>query len=204
MLLIGAGGIAIVVIEVLNASGKNVDYCIDHKIEAQELLGVPVVASIEAGNIDRSEHELIVCIGNCDYRKTLVDLNAGLFGRAIHPRAEVSPSAAVGEGTVVFHGSIVQAQASLGKHVIVNTGANVDHHTDVGDFVHIGPHSTLCGFVKIEDGADIGAGVTVIPGTTIGAGAIIGAGAVVTEDVPTNSVCVGVPAKVIKYRDKGN
>ena len=43
-----------------------------------------------------------------------------------------------------------------------------------------------------------GANVTVLPGVTIGDGAIIAAGAVVTKDVPPNTIVGGVPAKVMK------
>ena len=44
----------------------------------------------------------------------------------------------------------------------------------------------------------IGANAVILPGITIGEGAIIGAGAVVTRDVPSFSIAVGVPAKIIK------
>lgn len=52
--------------------------------------------------------------------------------------------------------------------------------------------------IKIKSKAWLGAGVTVLPGVTIGRNAIVGAGAVVTKDVPDNSVVAGVPARVIK------
>ena len=54
--------------------------------------------------------------------------------------------------------------------------------------------------VVIRDDVWIGARVTILPGVNIGKGAIIAAGAVVTKDIPENSICGGVPAKVIKYR----
>ena len=46
----------------------------------------------------------------------------------------------------------------------------------------------------------IGTGAVILDGVTVGKGAIIGAGAVVTKDVPANSIVAGVPAKVIRTR----
>jgi maltose O-acetyltransferase len=53
--------------------------------------------------------------------------------------------------------------------------------------------------IVIEDGAWLGARVTVLPGVTIGAGAVIAAGAVVSRDVPPNSLVGGVPARVLRF-----
>lgn len=52
--------------------------------------------------------------------------------------------------------------------------------------------------VSIGDDVWIGGNVTILQGVTIGNNVVIGAGAVVTEDIPNNSLAVGVPAKVIK------
>ncbi len=50
----------------------------------------------------------------------------------------------------------------------------------------------------IRKGASIGSSSTILCGITIGENAIVGAGAVVTKDVPANTIVAGVPAKVIK------
>ncbi|MDE7192107.1 MAG: sugar O-acetyltransferase, partial [Clostridia bacterium] len=52
--------------------------------------------------------------------------------------------------------------------------------------------------VKIGNNVWIGAHATILSGVTIGDNAIIAAGAVVTKDVPQNTVVAGVPAKIIK------
>ena len=50
----------------------------------------------------------------------------------------------------------------------------------------------------IKKGSSIGSSATIMCGVTIGERAIVGAGAVVTKDVPPNSIVAGVPAKIIK------
>ncbi|WP_105901325.1 sugar O-acetyltransferase [Vibrio gangliei] len=52
--------------------------------------------------------------------------------------------------------------------------------------------------ITIGDDVWIGANATICPGVTIGDNCIIAAGSVVTKDLPSNTVCGGVPAKVLK------
>ena len=56
--------------------------------------------------------------------------------------------------------------------------------------------------IKIDNNVYIGQGAYIMPGVHIGSNSIIGAAAVVTKDVPENSVAVGIPAKVIKTTDE--
>ena len=53
-------------------------------------------------------------------------------------------------------------------------------------------------FTNVRKGATIGANATFLPGITIGEKAMVGAGAVVTKDVPANTLVVGNPSRVIK------
>ncbi len=52
---------------------------------------------------------------------------------------------------------------------------------------------------RVKQGASIGSGTVVMGGVTIGRNAIIGAGAVVTKDVPDETVVAGVPARIKRY-----
>lgn len=55
--------------------------------------------------------------------------------------------------------------------------------------------------IKVGNNVHIGTGVTIMPGVTIGNNCIIGVGAIVTRDIPDNSIAVGVPARVIETID---
>ncbi len=55
--------------------------------------------------------------------------------------------------------------------------------------------------IVVEDGAWIGAGAILLDGVRVGTGAVVGAGAVVTQDVPSRTMVVGVPAQVVRRLD---
>ncbi|MDF2157238.1 DapH/DapD/GlmU-related protein [Algoriphagus sp. CAU 1675] len=104
----------------------------------------------------------------------------------------------------------------IGKHVFINHGCSF---LDLGgitieDHVLIGPQvklvtenhplnpenrrGMLAKPIVIQKNAWIGAGVTILPGVTIGENAVVAAGAVVSKDVPSNTMVAGIPAKIIK------
>jgi acetyltransferase-like isoleucine patch superfamily enzyme len=57
--------------------------------------------------------------------------------------------------------------------------------------------------ITVEDDCWLGSEVRVLDGVTIGQGSVIGDGSVVTKDIPSYSIAVGVPAKVIGHREQG-
>lgn len=191
MYLYGASGHAKVIMDILQATGEPVDGLIDDNPSLSSLLGIPVLHG------ETGLSPVIVSIGDNATRERVVGKLTGKFGKAIHPTAIISPTAEIGEGTVVMQGAIIQSNARVGKHCIVNTGASIDHECLLEDFVHVSPHATLCGNVQVGEGSWIGAGATVIPGVEIGRWSVVGAGSVVTRDVPDNVVAVGNKCVVI-------
>jgi galactoside O-acetyltransferase len=85
----------------------------------------------------------------------------------------------------------IGANVHISPFVIVNTGG-LEYKKIMEEREHFDSP------VVIEDGVWIGSGAIINPGVKIGSNSVIGAGAVVTSDIPENSVAVGVPAKVIK------
>lgn len=193
MYLYGASGHAKVIIDILEASGVRVDGLIDDNPNIDQLQGYPVRHTFTI------ESPFIISIGNNKIRKQVAERLQTSYGKAIHPSAILSPTAKMGDGTVVMQGAIIQADAKVGKHCIINTGASVDHECVIEDYVHVSPHTTLCGNVYVGEGSWIGAGTTVIPNLSIGKWCVIGAGSVITEDIPDHVLAFGNPCRIIRY-----
>lgn len=191
MYLFGASGHGKVIKEIIEANGQNVEAFVDDNRRVSELCGRKVLHD------EVNLSPMIVSIGSNSIRKKVVEKLECSFGVAIHPSAIVSPSAKIGEGSVVMAGAIINADAVIGKHCIINSGASVDHECIIGDYCHIAPHATLCGQVHIGEGTLIGVGACVIPCINIGSWCTIGAGAAVIKNIENNMKIVGVPAKPI-------
>ena len=86
-------------------------------------------------------------------------------------------------------------RVSVGHHVVIVTAS----HAVGSPLFRAGDVQALP--VRVEDGAWIAAGVTLLPGVTVGAGAVVAAGAVVTKDVLPNTLVGGVPARLIRELD---
>lgn len=196
----GAGGHAHVVIDVLRSQGIGVQAIFDDYPAKRHPghLGVrPGIRLAGPARFPSIDFPFILCVGRNAERAELVELLNARYGIARHPTATVAASARIGEGTVILHGAIIQANTVIGRHVLVNTAASIDHDNRIGDFAHISPHVTLCGHVEVGEGTHIGAGAVVIPQVKIGKWSTVGAGAVVLHDIGDYVTAVGNPARIL-------
>ena len=197
--LFGASGHGKVVKDILNANGVKVEAFVDDNLSVDECAGRIVLHDAKGLS------PMIVSIGVNRIRKIVVDRLVAKankdghsleFATAIHPSAIISPSAQIGEGTVVMAGAVINADAVIGKHCSVNTGATVDHDCVIGDYCHIAPGAHISGGTQIGEGSWIGVGACVIQCLNVGKDCMIGAGSVVVKDIPDGVTAYGNPCKV--------
>lgn len=104
----------------------------------------------------------------------------------------------IGFNCEIFSGARVElgARVMLAAYTYIIGGGHAYDRIDVSPLEQA---RTAVG-VTVGEGAWLGAGVKVLDGTSVGAHSIIGAGAVVTRDVPPQSIAAGVPAAVVRSR----
>ena len=196
--VIGAGGHAKVVLSVLQAAGYAIAglHDDDPARQGEQVLGVPILGP-NALLANTPETHAIIAIGSNEARKRIAATldRVTWVGPVVHPSACVHESATIGVGTVIFAQAVVQPCAQIGKHVIINTAATVDHDCVLEDFVQLTPGVHLGGTVRLGEGAFLGVGCSVIHGRTLGGWITVGAGAAVVCDLPGRIVAVGVPAR---------
>lgn len=141
----------------------------------------------------------------------------------------VSKTAKIGKNVKIWHFAYVGDKTIIGDNVMVGSLSHIDYNVKIGDNtriegsvyippltvignnVFIAPGATFTNDpypmspkmigVTVQDGAIIAARAVIKPGVTIGKKAVVGMGAVVTKDVPSETVVIGNPAR-IKYTRK--
>lgn len=112
-----------------------------------------------------------------------------LRSKSIKFGIDISLGASIGPGLKIEHfgGIVVNSKARIGMRCSILQGVTIGEYggaPTIGDFVFMGP------------------GAKIIGGLRVGNNVIIGANSVVTKDIPSNAVVVGVPGKIIS--EKGN
>jgi acetyltransferase-like isoleucine patch superfamily enzyme len=151
--------------------------------------------------------EVTVCCGAVVYAAARIARRA-----IIGDQSQVRERSSVGEGSVVGRGSCVDFAAVVGDRVLIQTGVYVTGGAVVEDDVFLGPGvqttndsamgrhpagEPLAGPV-FRRACRVGGGAVLTPGVEIGEEAFVAAGAVVTRDVASRDVVMGVPARVVR------
>ena len=198
IIIIGAGGHAKVIADILLKSGERVLGFLDDAAVGEIYAGYRVLGTVADCVNYVDEANFVLGIGNNAIRRRIAEQYKLNWITAVHPSAQLALGVKLGEGTVVMANAVINSDTVIGKHCIVNTAAVVEHDNVVGDYVHVSPHATLCGVVSVGDNTQIGAGATVKHVTTVCADCMIGVGAAVVGDITEPGVYVGIPAKKIK------
>jgi acetyltransferase-like isoleucine patch superfamily enzyme len=142
----------------------------------------------------------------------------------------ISEKAKIGQNVQIWHFSYVGDDVEIGDNVKIGSLAHIDYNVKIGENtkiegqayipplsiigknVFIGPAAALTNDpypmcdkmvgVTIEDNAIIGARAVIKAGVTVGKNSVVAMGAVVTRDVPENSVVIGSPATIRYTREE--
>lgn len=101
----------------------------------------------------------------------------------------------IGDYTKIMDNSHITGNMTIGNHVFISVLVSSTNDNTMGRASDAVDH--LAGPV-VEDHVTIGAGASLLPGVIIGRNAIVGASALVTKNVPENSVVMGVPGRVVR------
>ncbi len=195
VIIIGTGGHAKVVSDIVGLSGDNVFGFLTADLSSASFLNRPVLG-LDSDFEKYPDCFFIIAVGNQYIREKLcLNMKNCKWYTAIHPRAVISETADVGEGSVICAGAVINPAASVGRHCIINTGAVVEHDDKISDFVHVSVGAHLAGNVKIGARTMLGIGSCVRNNIAVCNDCVIGAGAVVVKNITEEGTYIGIPAK---------
>ena len=182
-------------------------------IQDGAVLGKPVALG-PLSVADRSRPEPLVVEAGATICAGAVVLCGARVGAAavIGDQSHVRERASVGERSVVGRGSAIDNDVAIGARVRIQTGCYLTAFSRVEDDVFVAPgvsttnDNTMARHERgmalrgatLRRACRVGGGALLLPGIEIGEEAFVAAGSVVTRDVASRTVVMGVPARAVR------
>lgn len=185
LLLIGCGGHARSLIDVVESSGRwHVLGLVGLPEQVgEDVLGYPVLGCDQNLPLLRQQcSHALLAVGQLGFpsnrQRLALELKRleFLMPVVISGRAHVSCHAQLGSGTSVGHGVIVNAGACVGDYCILNSNALIEHDAVIGDFCHISTGALVNGGAQIGNSSFIGSGAVLREGLDLPPQTVISAG----------------------------
>jgi len=197
ILLIGAGGHARSCIDVLEEENQFEIAGLIEKGEriSNNSLGYSVIGTDDDLKVLRKHYKnAIITVGQIKSPKIRIKLYQLLkeldftLPVIVSPHAYVSKHAQIGEGSIIMHGVIINANAKIGNNCIINNKSLIEHDAVIGDHCHIATGAIINGEVSVGDETFIGSGAITKQAISIGKNCVIGAGVVLKNDIESKKV----------------
>lgn len=208
MIMVGAGGFAKELINVLSEADMQRELVLFDEISGQKSAAVGdsyrVISNDRAAReyFERVDPRFVLGVGGVYNRARLAERFENLGGELVSTRSRHARIAGmevdIGAGCNVMEQALISPGVRLGRGCLVYFNVTVTHDVNVGEFCELSPGATLLGRCQLGSRVSVGSGAVVLPGISIGSEAVIAAGAVVREDVPSGVMVAGVPAHIKK------
>jgi sugar O-acyltransferase (sialic acid O-acetyltransferase NeuD family) len=188
IILIGGGGHCKSVIDVIEQEGR---FNIVGVIDKPELLGTKVLDYSVIGNdsdmvsLAKKHLHAIVTVGQIKlpaFRIKLFNMavKAGfVLPNITSPRSYVSKHAIIGDGTIIMHDVLINANVTIDDNCIINSKALIEHDCIISKHCHISTNAIINGSVIVESECFVGSGSIIKESITVNKGSFIKAGTVV-------------------------
>lgn len=151
-------------------------------------------------DIEKDDIKIVIAVGEPTSRKKLYDRvikNGIQLATVIHPLAQISASAKIGNGAVIQENVTVSSDAVVEDNAYINSKSIVGHDAHIGMHCQISSFSIVAGGTQVGKETYIGISAAIRDHIRIGHNVIVSMGAVVVKDVRDNMVVMGNPAREI-------
>ena len=206
IILVGGGGHCKYTIDVIEAEGKYyIKGITDLKEKVGEsILGHPIIGcNDDLKELVKTCSNFVITVGqikSANLRKKLFDLIkqvGGKFPVIVSPNAHASKHSEIGEGTVVFHNVVINANAKIGINCILNTKCVIEHDAKVGNNCHVSTGAIINGDSVLGSDSFLGSMSCISSQVKVGNNCVIGAGSLIVKNLEDNTIAYGNPLKHI-------
>lgn len=197
IILVGGGGHCKSCIDVIEQEGK---YQIAGIVDVAEkvgesILGYPVIGTDQdLPKLVQKYKNVLITIGqiksaNLRIKKynQLKQLNAQL-PVIVAPTAYLSKHAGIGEGTIVMHQTLINAEAKIGVNCIINSKALIEHEAKIENHCHISTGVLVNGQTTVKSESFVGSGTTLSNNVIITENVIIPAGSTILKNITKSGI----------------